>query len=62
SQLRSEYSNIKFFTLSSRGLNFEAGEDEDIESFLVELPLLWLMKGIENNGLKAKFIAWLGGQ
>ncbi|HEL1838512.1 TPA: hypothetical protein U1346_000825 [Streptococcus suis] len=62
SQLRSEYSNIKFFTLSSRGLNFEAGEDEDIESFLVELPLIWLMKGIENNGLKAKFIAWLGGQ
>lgn len=62
SQLRSEYSNIKFFILSSRGLNFEVGEDEDIDSFLVELPLIWLMKGNEHNSLKSRFMAWLGGQ
>ena len=58
SQLRSEYSNIKFFTLASRGINFEIGEE--VEPFLVELPLIWLMKA--NSGFKSKIMSWFGGQ
>lgn len=58
-QLKTNYSDVKYFAVASRGLDFEI--DEEIEPFLVELPLIWLMQD-RHKGALSKLKKWLGGQ